>query len=65
MALSEAKKLSNDRYLQKLEDIKLRVPKGTREQISEHARGKGMSLNAYVLQLIEKDMDVGGFKSCR
>lgn len=36
--------------------VLLRLPKGNREKIKAHAKQKGMSLNAYIVDLIEKDM---------
>ncbi|MCB5582075.1 MAG: Arc family DNA-binding protein [Flavonifractor plautii] len=36
--------------------VLLRLPKGNREKIKAHAQQKGMSLNAYIVDLIEKDM---------
>lgn len=39
------------------EDIRLRVKKGEKETIKAHAEKKGLSLNAYINMLIEKDME--------
>ena len=48
----------NKRYLEKLDHITIRVQGGTKEKIKAHAQQKGMSLNAYIVDLIERDMDV-------
>ena len=48
----------NLRYLEKLDHITIRVQGGTKEKIKAHAQQKGMSLNAYIVDLIERDMDV-------
>lgn len=48
----------NKRYLEKLDHITIRVKGGTKEKIKAHAQQKGMSLNAYIVDLIERDMDV-------
>ena len=48
----------NKRYLEKLDHILIRVQGGTKEKIKAHAQQKGMSLNAYIVDLIERDMDV-------
>lgn len=54
---SEAQKRATAKYMKaNLEDIKFRVPKGTRERYKAHAESLGMSLNAYIVTLIEKDM---------
>lgn len=40
---------------QAYDEIKLRVPKGDKEQIAQTAAARGMSLNKYILSLIESD----------
>ncbi len=47
---------ANERYLSKLERITIRVPQGQKAVIQAHAQSKGLSLNAYIVSLIEKDM---------
>lgn len=46
----------NKRYRAKLDRGVFYVPKGDLERIKAHAQKKGMSLNAYIVGLIEKDM---------
>ena len=46
----------NKRYLEKLDHITIRVQGGIKEKIKARAQQKGMSLNAYIVDLIEKDM---------
>lgn len=41
---------------EKLDRIYLTVVKGRKEEIKAHAESLGMSLNAYINDLIEKDM---------
>lgn len=48
----------NKRYLDKQDNIIIRVPKGKREEIKAHAQEKGMSLNAYIVELIKKDSGI-------
>lgn len=56
MALTEAQKRANQKYCAKAYDqIKLIVPKGERDKIKAIAAAKGLSLNAYILGLIEQD----------
>lgn len=51
---------SKDKYLkEKVDSFVLRVPKGRKDEIAEHARKLGMSLNAYVTALIFADMEGG------
>ena len=53
---SSATKAKN-KYASKTYDrIALLVKKGDREKIKAHAESKGMSLNAYINMLIDKDM---------
>lgn len=37
------------------DDIKVRVPKGKREEYKAQAEAKGKSLNQYIIDLIEAD----------
>ncbi|MEG1011574.1 MAG: Arc family DNA-binding protein [Ruthenibacterium sp.] len=44
------------KHQDKLDDIKIRVPKdGTRERYKKQAAAHGKSLNSYIIELIEKD----------
>lgn len=55
---NEAAKKATAKYQAKAyDDIRLRVKKGQKELIQAHAQSKGLSLNAYIVSLIEKDMD--------
>lgn len=57
MAISDAQKKATSKYFGKLDEFKVRVPKGQKAVIQAHAQSKGLSLNAYIISLIEKDMD--------
>ncbi len=47
-----------DRYNKKAYDsIMIRVKKGEKDQIKEHAEKLGLSLNGYIIKLIEEDMN--------
>ena len=46
----------NKRYQAKLDRGVFYVPKGDLEKIKARAQQKGMSLNAYIVDLLEKDM---------
>lgn len=55
--LTEAQKRAKQKYNAKAYDqIKIVVKKGRRDEIKQFAEKCGMSLNAYVNYLIEKDM---------
>lgn len=56
MTLTKAQAQANGKYLAKFDDIKIRVPKGEREKWQAHAASKGKSLNAYIIDLVEADI---------
>lgn len=48
---------ANQKYIESRDDIKIRPEKGKKEIYQAWAKSKGMSLNAYIISLIEKDME--------
>lgn len=46
----------NKRYLAKQDNIIIRVPKGKKAVIQEHAQKQAKSLNKYIVDLIDEDM---------
>lgn len=55
---NESQKKATAKYNTKAyDDIKLRTPKGKREIYRAFAESKGMSLNAWALSLMDKDME--------
>lgn len=52
---TQAKLEGNQRYLSKMDDIKIRVPKGKREELRTYAESKNMSLQGLIIQLLEKE----------
>lgn len=58
LAVSKKKLDINDKYLQQLEDIKIRVPKGYREVIKKFAVEQGYNnVNQLVIGLINEKME--------
>lgn len=54
---TEAQKNASIRYLkEKTDSIQIRVPKGKKEEYKQRAERKGESLNAYIIRLIEQDI---------
>ena len=53
-ARTDKQKDSQDAYMEKLQDIKVRVPKEYYDKIKECAESKGMSINKLVISLLEK-----------
>ncbi len=58
MAYSEAQKRATLKYKAKAYDrLELQLKKGKKEEYRAQAEKRGMSLNAYIISLIEKDME--------
>lgn len=55
--LSEARKRANDAYLQRQDEIKVRVPKGHKAEIQAHAEKRGESLNGFVKRAISETIE--------
>lgn len=55
MKQTEAMLKAHKRYMETLDEIKVRVPKGDREQYKLQARLRGLSLNSYIVYLLQKD----------
>ena len=48
---------SQDAYMEKLQDIEIRVPKEYYDKIKSCAESKGLSINKLVISLLEKEID--------
>lgn len=59
---SEKKLEINQNYLNQLEDIKIRVPKGFREKIKRYAVSQGVSVNQLVIKLIQEDAERNNYE---
>lgn len=56
MKTSIAQRRATDKYLQNYEDLKIRLPKGERDRVKAFAASKGMSVNAFIQSLLEREM---------
>lgn len=57
MTISEARHKANEKYNAKAYDeIKVRVPKGMKEQLKAHAESRGESLNGFIRKAIENQL---------
>lgn len=54
----EQRKESNKRYLEKQDELKIRVPGGRKSDIETHAKNIGMSVNGLVNYLLRVDMGI-------
>lgn len=57
MPVSESQKNASKKYLEKFDEVRIRMPKGKREQIKQHATEQGESMNAFVIRAIEETME--------
>lgn len=55
--VSEAQRRATEKYLQKLEEIKVRVPKGSKETIQAHAEAHSESVNGFINRAISETME--------
>ena len=62
MSLTESQKKAYKTYHEKLDEIKIRVPKGSRADISMHAAKNGESLNAFVRRAIDETIERDNFR---
>jgi predicted HicB family RNase H-like nuclease len=58
MSTSDAQLRANAKYLrEKVDDIKIRVPKGEKDMLKLHARNMGESLNAFIVRAINETLE--------
>ena len=57
MKQTEAQLRATRKYHDKLDNLQIRVPKGTKAIIAEHAAARGESLNAFVVRAINEAME--------
>lgn len=57
MAQTEAQLRASKKYHEKLDDIKIRVPKGERQMWQDHATKQGESLNAFVRRAVQDTIE--------
>ena len=58
MPISESRARANKKYqLEKTDEIKLRVPKGNKERIQEHAKEQGESTNAFIYRAVNEAIE--------
>ncbi len=62
MAQSEARLRASKKYHEKFDDIKLRVPKGERQMLQDHAAVQEESLNAFLYRAAKETMERDQFK---
>ena len=56
LARTAEQKTSQNTYMEKLQDIKVRVPKEYYQTIKNYADSKGTSVNKLIISLLEKEI---------
>ena len=57
MSISEALKEASIKYLEKLDVIRIRMPKGEKNNIKEAASAAGESMNQYIINAVDQRME--------
>ena len=57
MAVSEAQKKASAKYLEKLDEIRIRMPKGKKDSIQAHAEAHSESVNGFINRAITETME--------
>ena len=61
---TKARKKANEKYLKEsVEDIRIRVPKGNKAKVQEHASTMGESMNSFVVRAINETIERDNSKS--
>ena len=56
MPVSEAQRKAAAKYLEKLDEIRIRMPKGRKDEIKAHAETQGQSVNSVIIAAIDEKM---------
>ncbi len=59
MSVSEAQKKASVKYLEKLDEVRVRAEKGTKNRWKNAAASRGKSLNQFVVDTVEHEISVG------
>lgn len=62
MSVSEAQKKASVKYLEKLDEVRVRAEKGTKNRWKNAAASRGKSLNQFVVDAVEHEISVGNRK---
>ena len=55
--LTESRKRANDKYLASQDEIKIRMPKGKKDEIKRHAAALGQSVNSFINDAIDEKIE--------
>ena len=57
MPVSDAQKKASVRYLEKLDEVRIRMPKGKQATIQAHAEAHSESVNGFINRAIQETME--------
>ena len=57
MPVSEAQRKAAAKYLEKLDEMRIRMPKGRKDEIKAHAETQGQSVNSFIIAAIDENME--------
>ena len=57
MPVSDAQKKASVRYLEKLDEVRIRMPKGKKATIQAHAEARSESVNGFINRAIQETME--------
>ena len=55
--VSAAQRKATDKYLEKFDEMRVRVPAGRKAEIKAHAEAQGESLNSFMIRAMNEAMD--------
>ena len=55
--VSKAQRRATNKYLEKFDDIRIRVPAGRKEELKAHAAAHDESLNAFIVRAITQTVE--------
>lgn len=56
MPVSDAQKKATAKYFEKLDEVRIRMPKGRKDEIKAHAESQGQSMNGFIVAAIDEKM---------
>lgn len=55
--VSAAQRKATDKYLEKFDEMRVRVPSGRKAEIKAHADSRGESLNGFIIRAMAETME--------
>ena len=55
--VSAAQRKATDKYLEKFDELRIRVPKGQKADIQAHCERQGESMNSFIIRAIGETME--------